>query len=61
MIRGAETGADGAGNVVDIEDYSPENIRKQSDLTLTNAMKGGLRAPLNVTYDRLDVNGSGSG
>lgn len=52
---------DGAGNLVDIEDYSPENIRKQSDLTLTNAMKGGLRAPLNVTYDRLDVNGSGSG
>ena len=61
MIRGAETGVDGAGNLVDIEDYSPENIRKQSDLTLTNAMKGGLRAPLNVTYDRLDVNGSGSG
>ena len=52
MVRGREQSADGQGNVVDIEDYSPANIKSQSDLTLTNAMKGGLRAPLEVTYDR---------
>ncbi|MCD7907312.1 MAG: hypothetical protein LUH04_06455 [Clostridium sp.] len=61
MVRGREQSADGQGNVVDIEDYSPANIKSQSDLTLTNTMKGGLRAPLEVAYDRLDVNGNGRG